>query len=65
MTTEEMRIECLRIAHSHGLSNEQVVERAKAFESFIKGDAKVSASAPATLSMPRKTDKYDHPKRTG
>jgi len=43
MTTEEIRIECLKIAHAHGRSNAEVVERARAFEQYVVGE---NAKAP-------------------
>jgi hypothetical protein len=65
MTIEEIRIECLRIAHSHGLSNEQAVERAQVFENFVTGGTGKSVPAQATLSVPRKAEKDVSPKRPG
>jgi len=56
MTTEEIRIECLKIAHAHGRSNAEVVERARVFEQYVAGDgAKTPAAQRPPLGLPSKS----------
>lgn len=37
MNVEEIRLECLKLAHRHDLDPERVVERAGQFERYIQG----------------------------
>jgi len=56
MAIEDIRLACLQIAHSHGRSDAEVVERAKKFEEYVTGGNK-SAEVPPTLTLPKKADK--------
>ena len=46
MTAVEIRLECLRLAHRHDLQQETIVERAKAYEAYVSGNAQQAAQSP-------------------
>ncbi len=55
MNEVEMRIEVLKLAHSHGSTAEAVIERAKQYEQYVSGpqvDIKVATGG--TLTLPGK-----------
>ena len=56
MTLEEIRIECLKLAHRHDREAAQVVEHAKVYEKFVAGDSipEVKQGRP-TLGLPNKS----------
>lgn len=57
MTEIEIRLECLKLAHTLGRETAQVVERATEYETYVKGPA----VAKNTLTL----NKADNPKWAG
>jgi hypothetical protein len=37
MQTTEIKLECLKLAHTHGRTSAEAIERAKVYESYILG----------------------------
>lgn len=54
MTPEEIRIECLKLAHRHDREPAQVVENAKVYEDYISGARLKQDSGRATLGLSNK-----------
>lgn len=74
MTEQEIRLECLKLAHTFGLETGRVVERATEYETYVIGPkpeepAEVIEAGPAVPpEAPKKTltlSKADNPKRAG
>ncbi|SOD41326.1 hypothetical protein [Nitrosovibrio sp. Nv4] len=55
---EEVRIECLKLAHAHSREATQVIERAKIYEGYVVG----AAAKGKTLGLPGKTGNSQSPK---
>jgi hypothetical protein len=53
MTPEEIRFECLKLAHRHDWDASQVTAKAHAYELFVRGPDKQAGQA-ATLGLPRR-----------
>lgn len=53
MTPEEIRIECLKLAHRHDREPAQVVETAKAYEGFVTGDQPKQDTSRPKLGLPK------------
>ena len=44
LTKSDIRLECLKLAHVHGRETHQVIERARAYESFLLEEFKAAES---------------------
>lgn len=55
MQTEEIRLECLKLAHRHDQSNEEVVAKATAYFNWISGESKPQT----TLTRPDDAPKVE------
>jgi hypothetical protein len=55
MQTAEVRIECIKLAHRHDLSADEVIARATAFANWITG----GSDAPTTLTGPDDAPKVE------
>lgn len=54
MNEVEMRIEVLKLAHSHGSTAEAVIERARQYEDYVSGPKVDKAVTGGTLTLPGK-----------
>lgn len=57
LTSQGIRLECLRLAQRQDKDAEWIVERAKVFEQFVAGSDQPTVSEPAVESEPQSTDK--------
>lgn len=51
MTKDELRLECLKLAHTHGREPAQVIERAKAYEAYLTVDPTAEIPPKGTLKL--------------
>lgn len=62
MTEHDYRLECLRLAIPRDLANpdvSKIIERAKAFEAYVKGDGYAQAPSESLKRQARKTGQGD------
>jgi hypothetical protein len=51
MTKDELRLECLKLAHAHGREPQEVVARAKEYEAYVSTDPTPETPAKGTLKL--------------
>lgn len=62
MTENDYRLECLKLAIPKDLANpdvNKIIERAKAFEAYVKGDGYATAPSDSPKRQARKTGQGD------
>ena len=52
MTEIEIRLEVLKLAHTHGRETAAVIERAEAYEAYVTGPTAKAVPRPKTLTLP-------------
>lgn len=57
MTEEQLRLECLKLAHSHGLPVTEVLAKAKSYEEFVAGKPAAKQDSPEKVQGPKKQKK--------
>lgn len=55
MTKDELRLECLKLAHTHGRDPDQVIDRAEKYEAFVAGPSGAAMPSRAPLTLKSKT----------
>lgn len=50
----EIRLECLKLAHTHGRNSEEAIGRAKEYEKYVTQDEPKTESEPSTKVEPDK-----------
>jgi hypothetical protein len=54
MTSQELRLELLKLTYSHGRESSEAVERAEVLEGYVLADAKAARAGGKTLKLPPK-----------
>lgn len=51
MTKDEVRLECLKLAHTHGREAVEVIARARNYESFVTESVEIEGKLKGTLGL--------------
>lgn len=54
MTEEQLRLECLKLAHTHGLPVVEVLSKAKEYEAFVTGKLAAKPDSPDKAQGPKR-----------